>query len=429
MHLARDCVALETALMDKEDLASIRELAGELEDTDAHSAYKLYRLLVKLDANDPHAVAREQFLRSNLFGFMFTSRNDGTTQRLNAILVGYLLAQKMDIPFRFSWAKDVGALSNELSSVTNEVPDFFSREFCEQHFVEFESLKRYRMPSMKVPACEYVTGKRLRELLPAPKAKRVLNRCLNFCPPLALAQHQLQDWDAERRALIELMFSEPYAKALSGFRSDCEAYLGIHYRGGDVIYGRHRHGGHAISDKAAPLPVVEDLVQRFSDQKILLFGTPVGETLTDLRYLDNKYANVQLSLKLTDPQLDGVVQDAMMMASCRTLIAYHGIDEASHRGTGVAKLANIFNPALEKLSFDRLYSPDEFYQLCYDNIGNTQFNPRQRSYLNIRALALCDELDVSEDVQKQLIENIHALDPENKLDWLRKRKKQALAHG
>ena len=66
-----------------------------------------------------------------MFGKVLTARTDGTTERINAIVNGLLLARKFDLDFYFSW---VGKSSNTYHCTTEELPDIFSDEFVEQHF-------------------------------------------------------------------------------------------------------------------------------------------------------------------------------------------------------------------------------------------------------------------------------------------------------
>ena len=158
------------------------------------------------------------------------------------------------------------------------------------------------------------------------------------------------------------------------------------------------------------MPVIEDVIKNKRNKKILLFGTPKGDTKEDLDYLDDKYSHVCLSENFRVRDFDDVLQDSMMMSCCASLIAYEH--------TGVVRLARLFNPDLNLESFNEIYTKEEFFQLCLDNVENQEYNPIQRSYISVRALALCEDLGIPEEIRTFLMLNIRMLDPQNELLWL-----------
>jgi hypothetical protein len=397
-------------IISKVDIEALKNLAIDLEARDPVSSYKLYKLALKFRPKGKFLIRKEATLREQLFGCMLTSRKDGTTERLLSIVYGLLIAEKSGIPFRFSWATDIGAVFNEHCSVDNFLPSFFRPDFVDSFYIDFSDMKRYEVSGFPVPSCEVCSAVRVKQALSAERKDVLQKKFLNFAPPVRIDPELKTSIGNELFECAKRVFRDEYLSLIPEFKSELGGHLGIHYRGGDVIYGKFRHGEHAIGRKSAPLPIIEDILTKNMDNKIVLFGTPKGETLDDMRFLARKYGNVTLATSYARGELDHVVQDAIMMSCCDSLIAYEN--------TGVAQLAFVFNPKLNQESYDNLYSPGEFFKICSNNTGNLEYNKIQRSYINVRALALCDLLEVPDKTREFLLSNISTLDPGNKLNWL-----------
>ena len=158
----RLCKSFPAGGMSRAEFDVLKDVAIELEYRDPVSSYKLYRLMLKYMPEEQFVERKEKELREKLFGYMFTSRRDGTTERLNAIILGYVIALKSDIPFRFSWATNVGAVLNELCSVKNELPEFINPRFIDQFYMDFKELKKYRVSANEVPECEFISALKVR---------------------------------------------------------------------------------------------------------------------------------------------------------------------------------------------------------------------------------------------------------------------------
>ena len=392
----------------EKDVSILLKIASCMECTTPILAYSLYRLLATSDYSGI-AERKEIELRPPFGGHMLTSRSDGTTERLNAIILGCLLAKESDLKFNFSWAQDTPAIANGLCSVSNDLPKLFSENFIEKYFLEFNKIREFRLSGVPVPQCEFVSGERIRTPFYDIERAKILEKSSNVVPHVRLPQGDIKKQQEDITLIVNEMFSSTYLDQLQENCQRFESSLGIHYRGGDVIYGMHRHGIHAIGPKSAPMPIIEDLIKSHRNERVILFGTPVGDTLDDMRYLEKKFSNLELSLDLSRSDMDDVVQDSMMMACCKRLIAFDG--------TGVSYLGRLFNPNLDMRSFYDIYSKQEFFQLCYDNRDNGDYNRLQLSYINVRALSLGIEMDISNDLQKELHSNIKLLDPDNRLDW------------
>ena len=386
-------------------------VAEMLESSYPETAYSLIQLSRNNHPGGEVLEHKEKALREKLFGLMLTARKDGTTQRLNAIVLGSVYARKSGIPFKFSWATNVGAIGNSLGSVSNKLPEFFREEFVEEHYIGFDAMKRYKIWGFEVPLCEFASGRETAWPISAKECEYVKEMHLNFVPHPRLSPESVDALEADLASALRRIFRDEYITVLEKFKTEVSDFIGIHYRGGDVVYGSARHGIWAITDKTVPLPVIEHLINMHRDKKVLLFGTPVGQTLDDLKFLKRKYSNVFLSHQFCDVSLNYVVQDSMLMSCCEKTIACSG--------SGVAQLARLVSPRMNLQAIENMYAPKDMYELYISNIHNTEYNDLQRSFINVRALALCYELDITGSIRDRLTANIKTLDPGNRLRWLK----------
>ena len=317
--------------------------------------------------------------------------------------------------FNLVGAKDTGAVHNPLGSVSNNLPRFISTDFRRDYFIGFSELKKYKVAGGRAPICEVFSSSIQRKPISSLRRVLAVATAENFAPPVNIPSESVKAWSKEFQWAINSLFSENYLRLLEQYRNRLGDYLGIHYRGGDVVYGSARHSVWAVLGKSAPLALVEDVIRNEHEREILVFGTPIDDTLDDLIFLRDKYRRVHLSDEFAVKGLDAVVLDSMMMSSCSALVSY--------RGTGVARLANLINPDLELISFNVLYPERQYFELCMNSLDQPEYNPLQRSYLRVRALALCEALRVDEETRRELEAGIRELDPRNKLHWLGQRER------
>ncbi|QFU74442.1 hypothetical protein EY643_01550 [Halioglobus maricola] len=388
-------------------------VARGLENSDPQLAYGLIRLMALEEATPGYLSELQSRLHLRLSGHVLTARSDGTTERLNGIICGLIFARAMQLPFSFSWATNVGAIHNALCSVTNDLPNFIHPKLVENHYIPYSEMQQYRIAGMDHLACEAASGIRLRAPVTLSQRDQILKEHLNIVPPTRLLSGPDQPFGAQLlrdlENVIPLVLDPAYLALFAEMRGRFRRALGVHYRGGDVIYGQSRHGVLALGDKSAPLPVVESLIQRSDESTVVIFGTAVGDTLTEMNYLRDRYSNVVLASDFWREGFDEVIQDSMMMAACRHLVAAGR--------TGVAHLAKMLNPELSFQPFIGVFTTAEYYQICMDNLDNPDYSSLQRSYINIQALAVCNDNNVPASVRERLISNVSRLDPKNMQRW------------
>ena len=383
--------------MDKGDINYLRDLALSLEGTKSDIAYELMSmaLMYRPDGTFIHKKTKEY--ENRYFKKILTARKDGKGERVNAILNGVLLSNQTKRDFLFSWHTESPALKNELIDLDRQIPDFFDGEFLRRHYISFEGIRFYSLHNSNPPECEIVSGDSH-----VPTMGGVDGDPINIIPGVKTNN------DVDYGVAINRIFKDKYLSLLGTYQS-CSRFVGIHYRGGDVIYGDHRHHKHAIREKSAALGMVERLIQDYDNENIILFGTTLGDTLGDLLYLKCKYDNVTLSMNLASDDYDYLMQDCMMMSHCKKLIGM--------RDTGVIRLAQKFNTNLKVEYFSDIIQDFDLYDLLLSGVNNTVYNALQRSYHAPRALSTSDKDSV------YLVGKIKELDPENKFKWYNRQKK------
>ncbi|MEI6895135.1 MAG: hypothetical protein V5789_11030 [Colwellia sp.] len=329
---------------------------------------------------------------------VLTARRDGTTERLNAIIHGIYIAKKLKWDFAFSWVVNTGAIENKLMSIDNFLPSFFNPEFVKNYYVDFEQFKStYFFEDQPKTMCEYVSGTEYKKI----PSNQQLRKTQNILPSSIFhdeTSNELED-------IVKEVIDPAYFSYREAMMTKVKGSIGLHYRGGDVVYGLNRHGKHAIGDKSVSLAVIEDYIVNNSDERFIVFGTPIGDTENDMQYLNNKYSNITLSKDLRLEHLDHVLQDCFLMSCCKTV--------ACMSGTGVTRFANMINSDLTRDFFHETHDVDELYKLFMQGTYNLEYNKLQRSFHAVNALNL------KGNEKDSLLEIIKKLDPENRLTWLK----------
>jgi hypothetical protein len=347
-------------------------------------------------------------IKKESFNKILSLRTDGTTERLNSIIHGLYLSEHTGWPFEFCWRTDVGAAKNPFHSIGKSVPDFFNDVFINEHYKSFDVFtNKYSMKSADIPYPTETGGGKGgliwagRQVKKVPTPAELKNEINIISPPRLIIS---DGYDTE--SIVKKVISQEYFDFKDSIKNKASSYVALHYRGGDVIYGMHRHTRHAIGNKSVALALLEKYIQENSSDKFILFGTPVGDTQKDMEYITNKYTNVILVSEFCDVDLHPMVQECFIMASCKKIVAMSG--------TGVTYFAQLINRKVEVVYFNHIVKGIELYNLLIQGLNNLQYNNLQRSYHALRALSIND------DDKELLVAKIKELDPANKLSWLTK---------
>jgi len=359
--------------MKPEDLTLIRDISVSLENIDLRLSYKLISLVDKYLENDSFINERINFYQEQMFGKVLTARTDGTTERINAIVNGLLLARKFDLDFYFSW---VGKSSNTYHCTTEELPDIFSDEFVEQHFLPFDVFQRYTYSTLdKRQNSELANGSQPRGS--SENREKVIENAKLKKGNIVPATY---NYGNKYAGVIGKVFNQKYLDIKKNKSISEKNYIAIHYRGGDVIYGVSRFDESALFGKSACLSMVEKIICEHKNSNILLFGTPVNESLDDLKYLKSKYENITLASEVHTEGLNPVIEECFVMGLCKQVY--------STKGTGVVRLATKISPAIKVVYYEDVFSDQELFECLLNGIDNVEYNALQRANHARKALSM-----------------------------------------
>ncbi|MEP4888656.1 MAG: hypothetical protein ABJV04_01395 [Aliiglaciecola sp.] len=159
----------------------------------------------------------------------YSSRNDGLGERLKSLLNAIVLSDLYNTEFKFTWSNPPNL--GESHAVT-EADSTFSPAFYEKHVVE------------TLPNNIHELDKRI----------NFFNRSLEKKPAIRVSQRSIYNQIPELKNYIS---SSAYAKAFSKIEFSANIneainlakslelpanVVSIHLRGGDIVYGRYRHG-------------------------------------------------------------------------------------------------------------------------------------------------------------------------------------------
>ena len=287
------------------------------------------------------------------------------------------------------------------------MPSYFRDSFIVRHALDFQSIRKMRYLSNDTGG-ELASGVRVASLLPKEEVTALLTGNYNLIAPQRFDYHELRQ---RIPSSLNVIFNDNYLRQFEMLSEEAGSNtIAIHYRGGDVIYGEFRSEKRVAFNKSLSLCYVEYLIRQNQSSDILLFGTPVGDTLCELIWLKERYSNVRLALDITNRDFDGVIQDSYLMSCCGEVHAA--------QGTAVTALASLFRPCLRIV--ERLSAQEEFALLSdvVHRNAYAEYFPLQKSYTNIHLYLLGTVLGCSEEALKEFVNAVDKYDPANKKKWL-----------
>ncbi len=287
---------------------------------------------------------------------VLSSRSDGLTERINSIFNGKLLANKHDLAFRYCWPRLPWVDNDNIIKAT--VPDFINSKFIDDYFLPLEYVQEHAPESL------VVAGKKRKLITHLNVVGDFKYSKYKYLSPVhRCSSESIGKLTNQRFEFIKSFFSVNFLDKVEFFKTnlsfDISSCTAIHYRGGDVIYGKFRYGNHVI-EKSLSLPVIEAMINS-SCSDFILFGTPIGETLNDLKYLDDKYSRVLLAMDLipiSDCQSENVLLECFLMSYCHNVICASS--------SGVTQLAALLS---EKKLIVNTPSLSEQYVLLNDIVN------------------------------------------------------------
>jgi hypothetical protein len=144
--------------------------------------------------------------------------------------------------------------------------------------------------------------------------------------------------------------------------------------------------------------MIEPIIRENKSCNILLFGTPVNESLDDLKFLKSSYKNVTLASELHTEGLNPVIEECFIMGLCEKVY--------STKATGVVRLATKISPEIEVVYYDDVFSEQELFECLLNGIANQEYNALQRANHARKALSM------SMGFEDELKSQIAKLDPQ-----------------
>lgn len=348
-------------------------------------------------------------------GYVLTARDDGTTQRLNSIIIGKVLASKLGWKFKFSWCENADDWKKYAHmELDSHLPEYFSSEFVEENFIPYEEMKTFRLSSFRSCANEYVSGYQYwhHHLFNENELQQTKQMHLNIIAPNNISGEMRKLIGSEFRSVIDSLFCEKYLKEFERLSAliDSKKTIAIHYRASECIYGHGRNTYLGTWQTSLSLALIEVLVEQFPDHNIIVFTFPKGQSMDDVQSLKEKYDNVSIGAEISDPSFNHVVMDAYLMSCCDTLFAAGQ--------SGVSYMATLFNNDLKT----PLLTHESHYKVLskiYHSPKYEGYNKLQRSFVNIQLFLFGKKTSVPEEQLNIYLQNVRILDPENRMEWIK----------
>lgn len=357
-------------------------------------------------------VARKPFIKkAPIKGHVIMARSDGLFARINAIFNCLIISRYYNIPFVFTWRTDRGASNCIHSCIKSDAQLFIDQQFWDKYHVELERITESALPWHK----NYLQFGREKSQL------KVFNRLTNreeldkilkvqvniTCGDLVHLQSS--DPSCSYKSISEEFFADTIKDQFKAIRQDRDwsKHIAMHYRAGDVVYGDIRQGWF-VRYRSLTLATAEQLIQKHLDDPIILFGTPVGESLSELRFLEKKYPNIELSPEIKHASSEhnsiSTIYDSYLMSLCKKLYA--------------AKESNVANFA-HRLNHVEICIPSDQYEketieASIRSGEAKQYSPKQQAFMhyNLFYLLIEEPTPSGESLNACLIA-MAELDPEN----------------
>lgn len=364
------------------EMTSLVPLAKLFEPKQPYYSYLLYRIENML--NPGHSEVTEQILRLEknfLQHHIIAWRHDGLCQRLIGILLGTFIARACNLNFNFVWPDDefmrqVFEISYEDGhSVPVDVHKVLSEEFIEDYQLSEDKMKS--LEQLFGPGTPYRIRSTVRNFDKINAAQEIV-RPAWLAPDRMFADLEPLFETAKYRAFfISDMFTAEITKELK-FVDALELpdkRIGIHLRGGDIVYGGARHKHTYARKKSISLAVADTLCKKFTSAGYVVFV--FGATVRDLEHLSQRHTNVKSVLDLPLHKTNAytqMIREIILMADCEQLI--------SADNTGVTQLASLLGP-VKLVNASDILPPTDEYNVLIDVIASADFqnyHPLQQAY-------------------------------------------------
>ncbi|BBB25102.1 hypothetical protein [Amphritea japonica] len=368
--------------MNSEVVKLLRRGARSFERKSEIAALDIWRAILKLSSEDVEARKKIEnyFILDGKGKVAFLARRgDGLTMRLMALIIAKALSEKFDCQFRFKWGR--GFIGDKYHSMEKAV-DVFDKEFVDIYSVDETTCFGFD----DVFSC---VGKSIFDK-PVSWGFRGwdISRCAQAGLPSVI---EFDENDAKR--LTKCFYELPFKPELKNVILNAkrvgidDGFVGIHIRGGDIIYGDYRLSGRYANGRCLPINIVKRIIEEQVglSKNVILFGQD-GELLNSLK---NEF-DVVLARDFYNNKMHGwdVLFDVVLMSRCFSVFAAGS--------SGVTKLAGAVG-SVSVLTPEQYWGREKYinYFLCNDlDADIAGFDPFQKSFSLYHAYLLSRDFDL-----------------------------------
>jgi len=338
--------------------------------------------------------------------YILSWRSDALTERLNSILNGIYLAKLLNLEFRFTWPDFIDDSTHHV--IPNSPWDLFSAAFMHAHYVKE---KQVSIPTgFDIDDQRQRRSQMLRTNHSSPKFRKLSERGFDFfLAPLRRPESVTRETLFVESVNIfkNQMFTSAVRESLdmAGALKIEPGTTAIHFRCGDVIYGKARFWGRFARDKSLCLPVARHLLmQTDPDRGKILFGGSQKD-LNLLRGGVGKHVLANEKLAGIANGSAGLLAEVILMSRCGRLFC--------SGGSGVTNLAKAIGN-VEALDVRALLSVEEEYRIIREFLSITGSDDLHRAFAAYNAFILSWESGRRESLD-HYIGIASRCDPENPL--------------
>lgn len=360
----------------------------------------IWRAILEIDPKDEKAKKNiEKYFVSSSNGRVsfLTRRGDGLTMRLGAILVAKTLARKFNGSFHFKWGN--GFIGDKFHAM-EKVDEVFVPDFINEYSVLEDACFGY--DQIDEQSEEFIAHRPIDWKFRGWDVSKIFQKGF----PLNIRLNQ-----DDNKFLSEQFYRLPFKTEIKNVIMQARKVefdrdiVGIHVRGGDIIYGNYRLSGKYAKGRCLPIKVVREIIKDnvSLNKKIIIFGQ--GNEL--LNSLKSEYG-ISLARDMYPDNIGswGVLFDVVLMSKCANVYAAGG--------SGVTKLAEILGD-MNVLTPERIWGRNVYIEKLVNNLAEEicLYDNYQQSFSFFHAYLLRRNTDLS--VAKSYLNSAIQLDPSNHL--------------
>ncbi|MBM0637675.1 CDP-glycerol glycerophosphotransferase family protein [Campylobacter sp. VicNov18] len=343
------------------------------------------------------------------------AKPDGFGMRLFAIMSGLLLSQKTKLPFYFKWGmvEDVIGNTYEMFNSIKHIPfalgkvdEIFNKNFIQKYYISCKDIKSNHGFGI------FHTKKTFNSIKNGPFEQK----WGWYAPGIegGALSNWIKDYNEDQcykdfsEIYRQIGFSDKYQDIIKHAKQIAKklgSFIAIHIRGADIIYSSTYKKASLygfVGDKYFPYEIAIEIIKNEINNKIIIFSQDVDAD----KLLINQFNNDQ-KIILADQfasQFSDLTERAffeMNLLSHAVLIYTPGI---SLQKSAFSQCPSFFSGVKKDISFHKIFSEKEQYQIIQKNIDKLDLNSMYRSMAFFRLYQLSLKLEKDYKTSLQIIE-------------------------